>query len=369
MMAYIYQTNKQTGVTYVYENKVYWDKEKQQSTAKRKLIGKLDPVTQEIVPTRAYQKKTVLEKTPVKPGPLAISQVKRHFFGATYLFDQIGQITGVQADLKQILPDTFQLILSLAYYIILEENNSLHRFNHWDKLLHHPFGRDIPSQRCSEVLQGITEEQRLAFFKKQAKRRIETEYWAFGTTSISSYSETLSQVKQGRNKEHDRLPQLNLALLFDETSGLPFYYRKLPGNITDVSLLKQLLAEFDWLDLKKVKVVLDRGFYSRETINTCFKHHQIFLIGVSTRHKMVREGILAVKDYLPTWSHYLRQYETYGMVHPIEWEYEEYRRYKGDTLTAKRRVYLLIYYTSDKAAQEESRFNQHMTDLNQDLVA
>ncbi len=32
MMAYIYQTNKQTGVTYVYENKAYWDKEKQQST-------------------------------------------------------------------------------------------------------------------------------------------------------------------------------------------------------------------------------------------------------------------------------------------------------------------------------------------------
>lgn len=51
------------------------------------------------------------------------------------------------------------------------------------------------------------------------------------------------------------------------------------------------------------------------------KHHQKFLIVVSTRLKMVREGIAAVKDSLPIWSHYLRQYETYGIAHPFEWDY------------------------------------------------
>ena len=49
----IYQTNKQTGITYAYENKAYWDKEKKQSRARRKLIGKVDPNTGEIIPTRA----------------------------------------------------------------------------------------------------------------------------------------------------------------------------------------------------------------------------------------------------------------------------------------------------------------------------
>ncbi|WFF73246.1 hypothetical protein [Proteiniclasticum sp. QWL-01] len=44
------------------------------------------------------------------------------------------------------------------------------------------------------------------FFKKQGQRRIEKEYWAFDTTSISSYSDTLTQVKMGTNKEGDRLP-------------------------------------------------------------------------------------------------------------------------------------------------------------------
>ncbi len=44
--------NKQNGVTYVYEViENYWDKEKKRSITKRKLIGKIDPETNEIVPT------------------------------------------------------------------------------------------------------------------------------------------------------------------------------------------------------------------------------------------------------------------------------------------------------------------------------
>lgn len=50
-MGIIYQKDKRTGITYVYESKAFWDKEKQQSRAKRRLIGKLDPETGEIVAT------------------------------------------------------------------------------------------------------------------------------------------------------------------------------------------------------------------------------------------------------------------------------------------------------------------------------
>ncbi len=88
---------------------------------------------------------------------------------------------------------------------------------------------------------------------------------------ISQKAEVLKQVKNGRNKEDDRLPQINLALLFGEDSGLPFYYRKLPGNITDVTIIKQLMAEFDVLGYSKVKIVLDRGFYSKKNINELYR--------------------------------------------------------------------------------------------------
>ena len=49
--------NKERDVTYVYESFSYWDKEKKQPRNKRKLIGKIDPASGEIVPTNPRKKK------------------------------------------------------------------------------------------------------------------------------------------------------------------------------------------------------------------------------------------------------------------------------------------------------------------------
>ena len=51
-MAIIRQTNKKTGITYVIESELYWDKEKQQPRSRRRIIGKIDEATSEVVPTR-----------------------------------------------------------------------------------------------------------------------------------------------------------------------------------------------------------------------------------------------------------------------------------------------------------------------------
>lgn len=55
-MAIIKQFDKRSGITYVYDSKSYYDKDKKCSRAKRTLIGKLDPVTGEIIPTDGRNK-------------------------------------------------------------------------------------------------------------------------------------------------------------------------------------------------------------------------------------------------------------------------------------------------------------------------
>ncbi len=50
-MAQIKYFDKRVGITYVYESESYYDQEKHQSRSKRKLIGKIDPETGEMVPT------------------------------------------------------------------------------------------------------------------------------------------------------------------------------------------------------------------------------------------------------------------------------------------------------------------------------
>ena len=69
-MAIIKQTNKKTGITYVIDSQSYWDKEKQQPRSRRKIIGKIDPLTGEVVPTNSHQKR---KSDVAEPAPVSAS--------------------------------------------------------------------------------------------------------------------------------------------------------------------------------------------------------------------------------------------------------------------------------------------------------
>jgi len=121
MAAIVYQKNKKSGVVYAYESVSYWSKEKKQSRARRKCIGRVDPETKEIVPTRKRKRQPVTGKA--KPGPIPINVPGRKFYGATYLLDRIGEVIGVIDNLKTCFPDNYRQILSIVYYLIMEDKN------------------------------------------------------------------------------------------------------------------------------------------------------------------------------------------------------------------------------------------------------
>jgi len=363
----VYQKDKRSGLTYAYESISYWDKEKQQSRAKRTLIGRLDPETGEIVPTDGRGRKKKTEASASKRGPKAAEQTARSFYGATYLLDQIGEKLGITDDLKNCFPDHYQQILSIAYYMILEDKSPLYRFEKWSSLHKHPYGKLITSQRSSEIFSSITEEEKHKFFKLQGKRRTEKEFWAYDITTISSYSKLLRQVQYGWNKEGDRLPQLNLALVFGEKSNLPFYYRKLVGNIPDSKTVKQLLSELDILGFKKVKLLMDRGFYSEDNINAFFKDHLKFMIAVKMSYSFVKKELEPLYDHFRSFENYSEKYELYHCSVQTEWIYRQERLYKKDQLTGKRRIYIHFYYNIDQAAEDEKSFDRMLISLRQEL--
>ena len=367
MAAIIYQKDKRSNITYAYESISYWDKEKQQSRAKRKLVGRVDQQTGEIVPTDGRGRKKKESDVVIKCGPIPTKTVTRSFYGATYLFDAIGEKIGIIADLKHCFPAQYKQILSIAYYLILEENNPLFRFEKWSILHKHPYGQIITSQRSSELFAAITEEKKNEFFRLQGKRRNEKEFWAYDTTSISSFSEHLRQVQYGNNKETDRLPQFNLAMVFGESSNLPFYYRKLAGNIPDSKTIRNLLADLDVLGFSKVKLVMDRGFYSEANVNSLYKDHLKFLIAVKTSLTFVRNELDKIYDGFRSFDCYSEKYELYAKTVTTEWNYQLERPYKGDTIKDKRRLYIHYYYNIDKAADDEKSFDRNLIELRREL--
>lgn len=363
-MSIVHLKNKKNGVTYVYESSSYWDKEKNQARNSRTCIGKLDPDSEEIIYNKRYLERCS-DKSAGRPASLTH---QRLFCGATHLLDKIGTQLGIDSDLKACFGDSYRQILSMAYYLILEDKTPMSRFGKWARTHEHPYAKEIPSQRSSEIFASITEDAKQRFFSMQSKRRLEEEYLAYDTTSISSYSQSIKQVKYGVNKDHDPLAQINLALLLGQSSRLPVSYRKLPGNISDVKTIKKLISDLEYLDIKKVKLVLDRGFYSQENVNALYQQHYKFLLATKISSKLVKPHLESVYDTMVTRSNYSVAHALYSQSFTTEWDYSYTKPRSGEVVKEKRRIYLHIYYNDQRATDEKMRFNKQLDQLEEELL-
>jgi transposase len=355
------------GREYVYDYISVWNKEKQRSEQKREYIGRI--IDGEFVPNKRYllRQELAKEQGERRRGPKPTEICKRLFAGATHLLDEISDKTGVTKDLAACFPQIHSEIQSLAYYLSLEPDTPLYRFGRWSRTHEHPCGRDIPSQRSSELLPLITEDRKMDFLKRQAKRRSETEYLFFDSTSIGSYSQQLKQVKYGKSKDSDGLPQINLALLFGHKTGLPAYYRKLPGNITDVTTVENLIASVDYLDIKKVMLVMDRGYYSEKNLNDLMKKHYKFIIGAKISLKFIQEQLSPERTDFDRREHYNSETGLFILMRTVEWEYEQLKPHSGETVREKRRLYVHIYYNDQQSTDEKVRFNKRLDVLEEDI--
>jgi len=153
-LAIVKQHDKRSGITYAYEATYHWDKEKQQSRCKRRLIGRVDDKTGEIVPTdgRCRKDKQPKAKRGPAPAPAPATTSRHMYYGATYLLTEFSDQLGLTADLQKCFPDDYKQLLSIVFYLILEDNNPLYRFEKWHLTHKHPYGEDIASPRSSEFL-------------------------------------------------------------------------------------------------------------------------------------------------------------------------------------------------------------------------
>ena len=119
--------NKQNGVTYVYEvTENHWDKEKKRPITKRKLIGKIDPETNEIVPTsrrkKHSEKKTTVDyKTLYESTAREASQKEESFLKLkkellSVLINEQSYLSDIESEIKKKKMDIDALIHEVKNY-------------------------------------------------------------------------------------------------------------------------------------------------------------------------------------------------------------------------------------------------------------
>ena len=253
--------NKNTGITYVYESVSYWDKEKKQSRNKRVCVGKLEPITGELVPSKR------LDPMPEKSVPQSsATTASAEIVGGSVVLDAITERLGLGSLLKSCFPKEHSQILTMAYYLA-SRGAPLSHCGTWCKTHAHLYGEPLTDQRITEVLRAITTDGKQTFLNRWMKKVLQDDYLCYDITSISSYYELNEYIKYGHNRDNEKLPQLNLAMLFGQTTGLPVYFQRMPGNISDVTTLNNLLETFKALEIKPLNYVMDKGFYSKKNVD------------------------------------------------------------------------------------------------------
>jgi transposase len=123
----------------------------------------------------------------------------------------------------------------------------------------------------SLLLQTLGHEKREQSFRAWGDYRKEREYLALDITSVSSYSQLIDTVAWGCNRDGEQLPQVNWCLLLGETSRLPVFQMLYNGSLKDVRTLTTSLETAFHLGQKRLTLVLDKGFYSKNNLRFLFK--------------------------------------------------------------------------------------------------
>ena len=272
------------GTIYVYEATSYWDKDKKKTCQKREIIGKRDKATGELIPS----KKNV-EQVPILSKN----------YGNFHLLNSISEEVGLTRVLKINFPKSYLEILTCAFYEV-SESKPLYLCQGWCEKNHVPTIKSLSSQRISELLYDMTDIDRMSFFKKWCSYRIEKEYLAFDITSISSYSDLIEFVEFGYNRDKEDLPQINLAMLFGQSSQLPIFYNFYPGSIRDVSTLHNMIEFAEELEIQNMKYVMDKGFYSEKNIEKLLAKRIKFTISVPFNNKFSKQMVDDVRESINT---------------------------------------------------------------------
>lgn len=261
VMSSTIRMKKKDGI-YIYESTSYWNKEKKAPRTKMRYLGKEDPETKKII----------------SPGKKWIPKSSKDY-GNFYFLNEISNNIGVTEILKETFPSDWEKILTCAFFEI-SEGKSLYLCNAWIGNTYNNLIEKLPSQRISELLKRIGEDTyaRLEFSNLWIRKLDYNKYVVFDITSISSYSKSIEFIEWGYNRDKEKLPQINVGMLFGQPSLLPIFYNVYPGSIKDVSTLENILKFSKQFKLKNVTFILDKGFYSSENLKEMRKRRLNFII-------------------------------------------------------------------------------------------
>ena len=311
--------NKKNGVTYLYWGRSIYVPGQKHPKVEKKCIGKIDSKG-EFEPNKTFLSFSSEEQlssglvtepyyAPYVRGDVEVHESKMYGFIA--LLEAAAKQTGLLQSLKKVFPEHWRMMLTIVESMMSYPDRALYRPKHFHDVCWHTFVDTPTEYSITQAIKAVDPASTQRFFTDFERRMHgdspleEMIVCALDTTSLSTYSAMLEAAKYGKNKEHDHMQQINLLMICDNVTGIPLYYRSLPGNYSDKSILDTTLKELKSAEFRKGTILLmDRGFYSLDNVKTMLSSTFRFLIGLPLTAGFYRDAIQEASEVIHDTENY-----------------------------------------------------------------
>jgi transposase len=197
-------------------------------------------------------------------------------YGHIALLWKLANESNLISQLKEHYPYNWEDIISFVFLRLiqplpLKSVQYLHEKTYLSKMFH---SISLSPKALSGLLKEIGDDfnTRNNLMKALTK---EGKYILIDLTAMFSYSQNLTLLEKGVNKDHLKIPQINLILLFSSEHKVPTYIRLLPGSVRDVSTVKNTIK---MADISNIVFIADRGFYSDTNLKSLNKEKISYVI-------------------------------------------------------------------------------------------
>lgn len=225
---------------------------------------------------------------------------------------------------------------------------------------------------------GCNECVKQSIFKHRAETMGDGELLALDSTTIHTESENLNVGRRAPHKDKLIKNVYKIVEIYSITSRQPIAYVKIPGNIPDGITVENALKQLDMLDCPRVEIVADSGYSAESNMTMMIKNSYPFIMHIPTNTKWTQPLIDEYRDKLINGGEIIHcdpKFSGITVMQIHDFAYERQRASKkgdlkkGDTEILSRRVYVHIYFSSLKKAEEDIKFRMQFNAVKSDLLS
>lgn len=208
-------------------------------------------------------------------------------FGDAFFMDQFLHSSGMMNVVDSIgygNPDTLHAMLLFYTLSGLANCDAIHWYEGSIARLLYPKA-NLTSQRISDFLASIGTAEKQMSFQKAYIDYVMKNYSTDTNILVDSsglpnsihFSMTAKNIHNGKLSN-----EVRLIFVVQRFTGLPIYFRAVPGNVVDVTTLSRIFLHLDSMGIEISSCILDAGYNSSDNLDLFYEDHKC-RIGFITR--------------------------------------------------------------------------------------